>query len=313
MLDSSKPPSSLASSSRGSSEQRTLADVLTQVAQEFAVRAITKSETVDGVSVGVSFTLSQQDGEQFLRIVAAKVERELALKEYLFAFATARKTSNSLILCGSSDELVGRAVLLTSSKFLGRIESVSSDAEGTLWAAAVRDLGVTSLSYDETALWDVVRKSARQAIDPLLPPPGSRSIAQILEDTRAKLQRITPQQAYDELQSPEVDAPTFLVDIRPAAQRAAEGGIHGSLIIERNVLEWRLDPRSDARLSIVDRYDLRVIVFCQEGYTSSLAAYALQDIGLLNATDIIGGYQGWKDAGLPVDIADPPLLLAEST
>jgi rhodanese-related sulfurtransferase len=90
----------------------------------------------------------------------------------------------------------------------------------------------------------------------------------------------------------------LLVDIRPAAQRAEEGEIPGAIIIERNVLEWRLDPRSDARLSFT-RYDLEVIVTCQEGYTSSLAAAALQDLGLLRATDLAGGFKAWQAAGLP--------------
>jgi len=99
----------------------------------------------------------------------------------------------------------------------------------------------------------------------------------ILSDARAKLQRLTPKQAYDELHNPPLPGPVFLIDIRPAAQREAEGAIHGSLIIERNVLEWRFDPRSDSRLTIVDQYDLRVIIFCQEGYASSLAAVSLHE------------------------------------
>jgi rhodanese-related sulfurtransferase len=114
-------------------------------------------------------------------------------------------------------------------------------------------------------------------MDPLLPPPGSRGIDTILSDTRAKLQRLTPKQAYEELHNPQLSGPVFLVDIRPAAQRDTEGGIHGSLIIERNVLEWRFDPRCDARLAIVDQYDLRVIVFCQDGSASSLAARSLHE------------------------------------
>ena len=88
------------------------------------------------------------------------------------------------------------------------------------------------------------------------------------------------------------------MDIRPAAQRAEHGEIPGAIVIERNVLEWRLDPRSDARLSFA-RYDLEVIVTCQEGYTSSLAAAALQDLGLLRATDLAGGFEAWRAAGLP--------------
>lgn len=78
--------------------------------------------------------------------------------------------------------------------------------------------------------------------------------------------------------------------------------IHGSLIIERNVLEWRFDPRCPHRLAIADRYDSKIIVYCQEGYASSLAAASLQELGLLNATDIVGGYAAWRDARLPGQI-----------
>jgi rhodanese-related sulfurtransferase len=118
-----------------------------------------------------------------------------------------------------------------------------------------------------------------------------RSIDDILADARARLVRLAPD---------EVPGDAVLVDIRPAAQRASEGEIPGALIVERNVLEWRFDPRSDARLPIADRYDLPVVVFCSEGYTSSLAAAALQDLGLHRATDLAGGFQAWKRAGLPV-------------
>ena len=92
----------------------------------------------------------------------------------------------------------------------------------------------------------------------------------------------------------------LLVDIRPQAQRAAEGEVPGALVIERNVLEWRLDPASDARLPVAGSYDLRVIVMCSAGYTSSLAAVSLQDLGLRAATDLAGGFQAWAGAGLPV-------------
>jgi rhodanese-related sulfurtransferase len=95
-----------------------------------------------------------------------------------------------------------------------------------------------------------------------------------------------------------------LVDIRPAAQRAAEGEIPGALIVERNVLEWRFDPVSDARLPQAS-YDLRVVVVCSEGYTSSLAAVALQDLGVRHATDLDGGFLAWQAAGLPVVSAAP--------
>ena len=127
----------------------------------------------------------------------------------------------------------------------------------------------------------------------------SRGIEQILEDARSHLLRVTPEEALFEVRNQAPDSPAVLVDIRPAAQREAEGIIDKALVIERNVLEWRFDPRSDAKLPIANRYDLRVIVFCQDSYTSSLAARGLQEIGLRKATDMVGGYRAWKDAGLP--------------
>ncbi|GMA86807.1 hypothetical protein GCM10025868_20570 [Angustibacter aerolatus] len=90
----------------------------------------------------------------------------------------------------------------------------------------------------------------------------------------------------------------MLVDIRPAAQRLLEGEVPGALVVERNVLEWRFDPGSDARLPIAS-YDLRVLVLCSEGYTSSLAAAALVGLGITRATDVVGGFVAWRAAGLP--------------
>ena len=124
-------------------------------------------------------------------------------------------------------------------------------------------------------------------------PKGARSIAELLAGARARLTRLGPHETHQA-----VGRGAVLVDIRPAAQRAEHGEIPGAIVIERNVLEWRLDPRSDARLSFT-RYDLEVIVTCQEGYTSSLAAAALQDLGLLRATDLDGGFKAWQAAGLP--------------
>jgi rhodanese-related sulfurtransferase len=125
-------------------------------------------------------------------------------------------------------------------------------------------------------------------------PQGARTIDEILASARARLVRVTPRQAFGELSGGGV-----LIDIRPAAQRAAQGEIPGAMIIERNVLEWRLDPASDARLPVAD-YDLQVIVVCSEGYTSSLAAAALQELGVHRATDLDGGFGAWKASGLPV-------------
>ena len=130
-------------------------------------------------------------------------------------------------------------------------------------------------------------------------PPGSRSIDELLAEARARLDRLSPLRA-----SRAASEGAVLVDIRPAAQRAAEGEIPGALIVERNVLEWRFDPVSDARLPQAS-YDLRVVVVCSEGYTSSLAAVALQDLGVRHATDLDGGFLAWQAAGLPVVSAAP--------
>ena len=122
-----------------------------------------------------------------------------------------------------------------------------------------------------------------------------RGIDEILAAARDRLTRVDPAGARRAQR-----AGAILVDIRPAAQRAEHGEIPGAVVIERNVLEWRLDPRSDARLSFAGSYDLPVVVVCQEGYTSSLAAAALLDLGLHRATDLAGGYAAWQAAGLPV-------------
>ena len=127
-------------------------------------------------------------------------------------------------------------------------------------------------------------------------PPGARPISQVLEQARSRLDRLGPAQAWAAMR-----AGALLVDIRPQAQRAAEGQVPGALVIERNVLEWRLDPASDARLPVAGSYDLQVIVMCSAGYTSSLAAASLQDLGLSAATDLDGGFQAWARAGLPVE------------
>ena len=119
----------------------------------------------------------------------------------------------------------------------------------------------------------------------------SSRIDLLLSAARARLDRLTPAQARAE-----VDEGAVVADIRPAAQRAEHGDLPGALVVERNVLEWRFDPTSDAALRIADD-ELRVIVLCQEGYTSSLAAAALRDVGVRRATDVVGGYAAWVAAG----------------
>jgi rhodanese-related sulfurtransferase len=151
--------------------------------------------------------------------------------------------------------------------------------------------------------------SASQAIDPDCQDalrqdrPRLRrryGIGDVLEAARGRLGRISATEAYAETQESNV----VLVDIRPLGQRLREGAVPGALVVDRNVLEWRFDPASTARLPIVSGYDLRPVLLCSEGYASSLAAASLQEIGLWRATDVIGGFKAWSAAGLPV--VSPP-------
>jgi rhodanese-related sulfurtransferase/mannose-6-phosphate isomerase-like protein (cupin superfamily) len=136
------------------------------------------------------------------------------------------------------------------------------------------------------------RRQRRKPID----RTGAMSIEQVLSAARARLRRLSPHEAYEAVANKEA----ILVDIRPESQRAIEGGIAAALLVERNVLEWRFDPASSTRLPVATDHDLQVIVFCSEGYTSSLAAAALQDLGLYRATDIVGGFHAWRATGLPI-------------
>jgi rhodanese-related sulfurtransferase len=125
-------------------------------------------------------------------------------------------------------------------------------------------------------------------------PPGAKSIDQLLAEARARITRVTPAEA-----ARRVAGGAVLVDIRPQWQRAAEGEVPGALVVERNHLEWRFDPESDARLPQATGYDVDVVVLCQEGYTSSLAADALRSLGLERSSDVIGGFRAWAADGLP--------------
>jgi len=117
----------------------------------------------------------------------------------------------------------------------------------------------------------------------------------VLEKARQRLRRVTPEQAAAELAGG-----ALLIDTRTSEQRARSGAIPGALVIDRTVLEWRLDPTSPTRIPEMTGHDTRVIVVCAEGFSSSLAAASLQDLGLVNATDLIGGFEAWRTAGLPV-------------
>lgn len=120
----------------------------------------------------------------------------------------------------------------------------------------------------------------------------------VLRAARRRLHRLPAVEVPDALRRAAV-----LVDIRPQAQRFREGEVPGALVIERNVLEWRCDPTSDARLPEAVGDDVEWVILCSEGYTSSLAAAALLDIGLHRATDVIGGYHALAGAGVLAALA----------
>jgi rhodanese-related sulfurtransferase len=118
----------------------------------------------------------------------------------------------------------------------------------------------------------------------------------MLADARAELDRVEPQDL-----ATEVDAGALVVDIRPSEARAADGPLPGAVVIERIYLEWRLDPTDPHRLDVASP-DRRIIVVCNEGYSSSFAAQSLRRLGLSGATDLVGGYRAWRS------LAEEPLI-----
>ncbi|MDG9719828.1 rhodanese-like domain-containing protein [Streptomyces sp. DH24] len=129
-------------------------------------------------------------------------------------------------------------------------------------------------------------------------PPG---IDELLERVRDGYERVGPREAYEAARAGDA----LLVDIRYAALRERDGLIPGALVVERNELEWRLDPRGSHRAPEATGHDLRIVVICNEGYASTLAAESLHRLGLHRATDLAGGFQAWRTAGLPVTVAGP--------
>ena len=124
-------------------------------------------------------------------------------------------------------------------------------------------------------------------------------VEELLLAARRRLQRVSPHEAAEA-----VADGALLIDTRPSEQRTRDGQIPGALVIERNVLEWRLDPASAYKIDDITSFDQRIIVFCDAGFASSLAAASLQDLGLTKATDLEGGFQAWRSADLPVVVAE---------
>ena len=125
----------------------------------------------------------------------------------------------------------------------------------------------------------------------VIPP----TIGDLLARARSGLHRLDAVSAFGA-----VRAGAIVIDTRPEWQRRADGEIPGAIVIERNHLEWRCDPACLSRVTEAAGHDVAWIVCCDEGYSSSLAAASLQALGLRQATDLIGGFQAWRAAGLPV-------------
>jgi rhodanese-related sulfurtransferase len=128
----------------------------------------------------------------------------------------------------------------------------------------------------------------------------SSRVDQLVDRARSSYRRVSAEEASEIFASG-----GLLIDVRPAAQRREFGEIPGAIVIERNVLEWRLDPTSPYRHPAVNGPDQDIVVVCQEGYASSLAAATLREMGLSRATDLDGGYQAWVGAGLPTAPGGP--------
>jgi rhodanese-related sulfurtransferase len=123
-----------------------------------------------------------------------------------------------------------------------------------------------------------------------------KTIDELLAEARARLERVTAEQAFAEQRDG-----ALLVDTRTYEQRRYAGCVPGAVVLDRTVFEWRLDPASPSHTPEVRDHDARIIVLCRQGYSSSLAAASLQELGLWRATDVIGGFEAWTAAGLPVE------------
>ena len=132
------------------------------------------------------------------------------------------------------------------------------------------------------------------------------TLDKFLESARSRIDRLTPSEARTAQA-----AGALIVDIRPEAQRRRDGAIAGALVIDRNVLEWRLAPTSRWRLAESSDTARQVVLVCNQGYQSSLAADTLRQLGLPNTTDVIGGFEAWLAAGLPIiDQSDSDQVLS---
>jgi rhodanese-related sulfurtransferase len=127
-----------------------------------------------------------------------------------------------------------------------------------------------------------------------------KTIDELLAEARSRLDRVSAEQAYAEQQDG-----ALLIDTRTYEQRRESGTVPGAIVLDRTIFEWRLDPASPHHLPEIRDHDARIIVLCRQGYSSSLAAATLQELGLRRSTDVVGGVEAWIEAGLPIEPFDP--------
>ena len=284
-----------------------------------------------GVSYGlISRQADSDDDTKLVHSIAEKITTIFGddFKTLLFAVSWGFDSPQSATVTAIGSQAVALDATITPllhEKFGARLSTLPESTTSSRVAPHSFKLSNWDAADDEPVLLHILDESiitasdlaqSQSSVPRPTPPPGALSINQILDRQRGLLKRLTPEQAHTAYttRTPSSSSSTpstpfsVLVDIRPAAQRATEGSIPSALIIERNVLEWRLDPQNYARLTepagITDNYDNEVIVFCSEGYTSSLAAAALKELGLSRATDVVGGFKAWKAAGYPTTGGD---------
>lgn len=156
-------------------------------------------------------------------------------------------------------------------------------AIGQAWSGCGGDLTFTAASRLARALVMSRRRGAR-----VVTVERRSTIDDYLALARANLDRVAP----ENLQA-EVHGGAIVIDIRPTEQRQRDGTLPGAVVVDRNVLEWRLDPTSPYRLPLASDANIRYVLVCNEGYSSSLGAATLRQLGLRRATDLVGGYQAW--------------------
>lgn len=129
---------------------------------------------------------------------------------------------------------------------------------------------------------------------------GRRTLDELVADARARIERVEPEDALAA-----IEQGALLIDIRSDTDRKRDGIVPGSLHIPRTVLEWRLDPDSDWRNPHVGGVEQQILLLCDHGYSSVFAAATLVDLGFARAGDVVGGFAGWREAGLPTKPAPP--------